>query len=184
MYNQAILLAAEDLTHSAGTVLEKAKIVAEKALNQMLHPEELFDEKMKARIVNAIVKFQSNSILQEGVVSIHLTVGADDTLAFATRNELDRKRHKPYYTVIPKDISNEEKKEIYLWYLEGGGRDCICKLTVHPKPSNVSAGRLKDIAYELKRPLRWNPKKETFKNDAEANALLGRPMLNEWGIKI
>lgn len=26
--------------------------------------------------------------------------------------------------------------------------------------------------------------KEKFKDDAEANALLGRPMLNEWAIKL
>jgi hypothetical protein len=36
----------------------------------------------------------------------------------------------------------------------------------------------------LKRKLEWNPKKEQFKNDPEANALLGRPMLNEWAIKL
>jgi predicted dehydrogenase len=41
-----------------------------------------------------------------------------------------------------------------------------------------------NIAYELKRPLKWNPKKEKFKNDDQANALLGRPMRNEWAIKI
>ena len=41
-----------------------------------------------------------------------------------------------------------------------------------------------NIAYELKRPLQWNPKKEKFKNDDQANALLGRAMRNEWAIKI
>ncbi len=41
-----------------------------------------------------------------------------------------------------------------------------------------------NIAYQLKRPLKWDPKEEEFSKDAEANALLGRPMLNEWAIKI
>jgi hypothetical protein len=40
------------------------------------------------------------------------------------------------------------------------------------------------MAYRLNRRLEWNPKKETFKNDPEATALLGRPMLNEWAIKL
>ena len=41
-----------------------------------------------------------------------------------------------------------------------------------------------NIAYQLKRPLKWDPKKERFTKDAEANVLLGRPMLNEWAIKL
>ena len=47
----------------------------------------------------------------------------------------------------------------------------------------ASVCNIGNIAYELKRSLEWNPKKETFKNDAEANALLGRPLLDEWSIK-
>jgi len=39
-----------------------------------------------------------------------------------------------------------------------------------------------NIAYELNRPLRWNPKKEKFKNDEQANALLSRPMKKEWAV--
>jgi predicted dehydrogenase len=37
-----------------------------------------------------------------------------------------------------------------------------------------------NIAYELKRPLRWNPHKEEFINDDEANKLTGREMRKEW----
>lgn len=58
----------------------------------------------------------------------------------------------------------------------------ICDVEVGHRTATVC--NLGNIAYQLKRPLKWNPKKEKFKNDAEANALLGRPMLNEWGIKI
>ena len=41
-----------------------------------------------------------------------------------------------------------------------------------------------NIAYQLNRSLQWDPIKEMFSNDAEANALLGRTMLNEWAIKL
>ena len=41
-----------------------------------------------------------------------------------------------------------------------------------------------NIAYQLNRSLQWDPVKELFTNDAEANALLGRQMLNEWAIKL
>jgi len=37
-----------------------------------------------------------------------------------------------------------------------------------------------NIAYELKRPLQWDPHKEAFKNDDEANKLTGREMRKEW----
>ena len=39
---------------------------------------------------------------------------------------------------------------------------------------------LGNLAYELKRPLRWNPVKEEFSNDNEANRLRGREMRKEW----
>ena len=39
-----------------------------------------------------------------------------------------------------------------------------------------------NIAYRLKRSLRWNPAKEKFENDAEANRLLSRPMRKEWSV--
>ncbi len=37
-----------------------------------------------------------------------------------------------------------------------------------------------NLAYELKRPLQWDPHKEEFKNDDEANKLRGREMRKEW----
>ncbi|MEO6916563.1 MAG: Gfo/Idh/MocA family oxidoreductase [Chitinophagaceae bacterium] len=39
-----------------------------------------------------------------------------------------------------------------------------------------------NIAYEIKRPLQWNPVTEKFKNDDEANKLLFRKMKKEWAV--
>ncbi|NID12927.1 Gfo/Idh/MocA family protein [Fibrivirga algicola] len=58
----------------------------------------------------------------------------------------------------------------------------ICDVEIGHRTASVC--NIGNIAYQLKRPLQWNPKKEQFKNDAEANALLGRPMTNEWGIRL
>ena len=58
----------------------------------------------------------------------------------------------------------------------------ICDVEIGHRTATVC--NLGNIAYELKRPLKWNPKKEKFRNDGEANALLGRPMKNEWGVFI
>lgn len=58
----------------------------------------------------------------------------------------------------------------------------ICDVETGHRTSSVC--NIGNIAYQLNRKLEWNPKKEQFKNDPEANALLGRPMLNEWAIKL
>jgi len=58
----------------------------------------------------------------------------------------------------------------------------ICDVEVGHRTSSLC--NLANIAYELKRPIQWNPKKEKFKNDNEANALLGRRFNPEWKIKI
>ena len=58
----------------------------------------------------------------------------------------------------------------------------ICDVETGHRTASVC--NIGNIAYQLKRRLQWNPSKEQFKNDPEANALLGRPMLNEWGIEI
>jgi hypothetical protein len=39
---------------------------------------------------------------------------------------------------------------------------------------------LGNIAYELKRPLKWNPEQEEFVNDPEATRLLGGPLRSTW----
>lgn len=43
---------------------------------------------------------------------------------------------------------------------------------------------LGNIAYELKRPLKWDPRREQFKADEEADRLLGRGMRKKWSIDI
>jgi myo-inositol 2-dehydrogenase / D-chiro-inositol 1-dehydrogenase len=40
--------------------------------------------------------------------------------------------------------------------------------------------QLDQIAIKLKRKLGWDPAKEEFVNDAEANAMLDRPMRAPW----
>lgn len=58
----------------------------------------------------------------------------------------------------------------------------ICDVETGHRTATVC--NIGNIAYQLKRPLRWNPKKENFKGDQEANDLLGRTMNKEWGIAI
>lgn len=56
----------------------------------------------------------------------------------------------------------------------------ICDVEIGHRTATVCT--IGNIAYELKRPLRWNPKKEKFKGDPEANKLRSRKMKSEWAI--
>lgn len=58
----------------------------------------------------------------------------------------------------------------------------ICDVEIGHRTSSVCT--IANITYELGRPLTWNPKKEKFKGDKEANALLGRKLNGEWAVEI
>ncbi|QEK51532.1 Gfo/Idh/MocA family oxidoreductase [Pedobacter aquae] len=50
----------------------------------------------------------------------------------------------------------------------------ICDVEIGHRTASVC--NIANIAYELKRPLKWNPEKELFTNDQEANQLRGRDL--------
>jgi predicted dehydrogenase len=56
----------------------------------------------------------------------------------------------------------------------------ICDVEVGHRTASVCT--LGNIAYQLNRPLKWNPETEQFMGDSEANALLKRPMKKEWAV--
>ncbi|WP_041693678.1 Gfo/Idh/MocA family protein [Emticicia oligotrophica] len=58
----------------------------------------------------------------------------------------------------------------------------ICDVEIGHRTATVC--NIGNIAYRLNRSLKWNPQKEVFIDDKEANLLLGRTMNKEWGIKI
>jgi predicted dehydrogenase len=58
----------------------------------------------------------------------------------------------------------------------------ICDVEIGHRTSSLC--NIANIAYELGRPLTWNPEKEVFKGDKEADSLLVRNLNGEWAIKI
>ena len=67
-------------------------------------------------------------------------------------------------------------------WLEGirTGRPTICPAEVGCR--SVTVCHLANLAYRLKRPLKWDPERERFVGDAEANRLLMRPMRSPWRV--
>jgi predicted dehydrogenase len=82
-------------------------------------------------------------------------------------------------------IGNNEK---HVYKSENLYKDFLQAIRKRSKPvADVEIGHrtatvcnLGNIAYELKRPLHWDPVKEEFSNDDEANKLRGREMRKEW----
>lgn len=56
----------------------------------------------------------------------------------------------------------------------------ICDVEVGHRTATVC--NIGNIAYRLGKSLKWDPKKEKFENDKEANDLLKRPMKKEWKV--
>jgi len=84
-----------------------------------------------------------------------------------------------------KAIGDNEK---HVYHSENHYKDFLQAIRKRTKPvADVEIGHrtatvcnLGNLAYQLKRPLHWDPVKEVFINDDEANKLRGREMRKEW----
>jgi hypothetical protein len=78
--------------------------------------------------------------------------------------------------------------EIHLYESDdhkGNFLDCVRTRSETVAPAEVahrsiSVGLLGEIAMLTERKLKWNPEKEVFLNDDEANRMLSRPMRSPW----
>ncbi len=85
-------------------------------------------------------------------------------------------------------ISPDEK---HVYYSDNHYKDWLNAIRKRTTPicdaetghRSATVCNLGNIAFELKRPLYWDPEKEKFKNDSEANRLLGRKMRKPWTVK-
>ena len=90
----------------------------------------------------------------------------------------------------PKILSSEIKEnEIHLYKADsqhGNWLECVKSRKVPISPAEIghrscSVCLLSDIAMELSRKLYWDPSKELFINDSEANTMLSRPQRKPYG---
>jgi hypothetical protein len=58
------------------------------------------------------------------------------------------------------------------------GRRPVCP--VESAVSSDTVCHLDDIAMRLRRPLTWDPVRETFRDDGEADRMMARPMRSPW----
>lgn len=122
-------------------------------------------------------------IYNNGVKMYHENFGKQNAMRFiGTEATIDVQRHK---ITLPATLQNKQigKNEKHVYLSTNHYDDWLNAIKQRSKPiCDVETGHrtatvcnIGNIAYELKRPLKWDPETEKF-NDAEANQLLGRKM--------
>ncbi|WP_019987519.1 Gfo/Idh/MocA family protein [Rudanella lutea] len=128
-----------------------------------------------------------------GIVMTHEKWDWNNAIHFiGTEGEIKVQRRKIETTPVSLATKVIGENEKHVYKSENHYKDFLDAMRKRSKPicdveighRTASVCNIGNIAYQLKRPLQWNPKKEKFKGDKEANALLGRDMNKEWGIKI
>jgi predicted dehydrogenase len=128
-----------------------------------------------------------------GMTMTHENFGKNNAVQFVgSKGKIEVQRGKLVTTpaALEKQEIRSDEKRVYK--SENHYKDWLAAIRTRSKPiCDVEVGHrtatvcnLGNIAYELKRPLKWNPEKETFKGDKEANALCGRKLLNGWAIRM
>ncbi|MEX2639089.1 MAG: Gfo/Idh/MocA family oxidoreductase [Balneolales bacterium] len=129
----------------------------------------------------------------DGITVTHENFGKNNAVRFVgSEGELDIQRGNLETTPVSlKDnIIGPDEKRVYRsdnhykdWLDAIGNRtEPICDVETGHRSASI--GNLGLIAYEVQRPLKWDPVKETFTNDRVANSLLGREMREKWAITL
>lgn len=124
-------------------------------------------------------------------VTMHLKSGKNGVTFFGTEGQLYVNRGELYTT--PKELIRRHAKDlpIKMRHTKGGHFQNWFDCVRSRKPEDLHAGveighrsatlcHLSNIAIELKRPLQWDPVRESFVQDAHANALRNRPSRDSW----
>lgn len=128
-----------------------------------------------------------------GIRVTHEDFGINNAIRFkGTKGEITVQRRKIETTpteLATREISPGEKhvyrsENHYTDWLQAirNRTKPVCDVEIGHRTSTVCT--LGNLAYALGRPLLWNPRRERFRRDREANGLLRRPMRKEWSIRI
>jgi predicted dehydrogenase len=155
----------------------------------------------KEGLANCALTWQVENRFRDGVTLVHMN---DST---AAKHPLQTPRHKPTgilfrgtegwvyvtrsmidaeptsllsSTIGPNEIHLEESGDHYRNFLDAvrQRKRAICPVDVAVRSDTIA--HLDNIAIKLQRKLRWDPAREEFINDAEANSMLKRPMRRPW----
>jgi predicted dehydrogenase len=130
---------------------------------------------------------------ENGITMTHEDFGKQNGIRFIGSNgHLDVQRRN--LETHPADLKHRQigASEKHVYFSDNHYKDFLKAMRDRTKPvCDVEIGHrtatvcnIGNIAYQLKRSLKWNPEKEKFRRDREANELLSRPMREEWSVEI
>ena len=93
--------------------------------------------------------------------------------------------HSKPDTIAKQPLTRDEKPLYRSNDHHGNWLDCIrtrkkCVADVEIGARSATICHLGNIAYQLKQPLKWDPKKEQFIENQKANKMLSRPLTSPW----
>ena len=126
-----------------------------------------------------------------GITMTHENFGINNAVRFiGTKGQIDVQRRKlesSDVTLKDKVISANEK---HVYFSDNHYADFlkamknrtlpVCDVEIGHRTASVCS--LGNIAYELKRPLEWDPRKEKFLKDDVANGMVTRKLKGEWNV--
>src|SRR5690606_24783034 len=124
-----------------------------------------------------------------GLRMTHEDFGKNNAIRFiGSKGQIDVQRRKIETTPAGLATQVIGANEIHVYRSEDHHKDWIEAIRKRSRPvCDVETGHrtasvctLGNLAYELKRPLEWNPEKEKFKKDKEANKRRNRKMRKEF----
>jgi len=75
--------------------------------------------------------------VHQGIVGLHLTVGPTEIQQFAEASARRVLRKEVPWTRVEKDLSGMDRKQVFLWYLKGEGREVFTDLQVALAPDQA-----------------------------------------------
>ena len=130
---------------------------------------------------------------ENDITMTHEDFGKKNAIRFiGTNGQLDVQRRSLETNPIGLKDKLIGPNEKHVYFSDNHYKDFLKAMRDRTKPiCDVETGHrtatvctIGNIAYELKRSLKWDPEREKFKRDREANALLSRPMRKEWSINV
>lgn len=113
---------------------------------------------------------------------------ADGVLFTGTKGQVETNRGR--LRTMPEELKNQQigPNEIHLYESKNHYVDWLDAIRNRSKPicdietgcRSVTVCHLGNIAYKLGRPLKWDPQREAFVGDDDANRLLSRAMRSPW----
>lgn len=138
-------------------------------------PDDSLPPKEIPRFTNAVLKFQTRSIVQEGIVDIRLTLGESEKINFQREQTQLMHEEAPYFEMVEGDLSGQMELQIHIWVCNGHGTGCICRLDIQSKPK-MSKVSLRSREKELRSKgvrVAWHPNVH-IEITGECSVMLGK----------